>query len=221
MSSLSREINRQIGLLISRKGEISSVIIGDHKSILIPNLDRFRSSSLRFKGLRLIHTHLNGEELSDEDLTDLSHLRLDLIGALEVIPDGSPGVMHWAHLVPENPAGSYWLIMSPQEPHRLKINFLSFIQSLEDEFARKQKSRKIDATDKAILLRVEKNPLAGAETSLEELAQLARTCGVEVFDSIVQYRPQPDPKYHGGPGEVNRHRPAGFANRRQYAHLRP
>ena len=203
LSFISREINRQIGLLINRKGEISSVIVGDHKSILIPDLERFRSSSMRFKGLRLIHTHLNGEELSDEDLTDLSHLRLDLIGALESREDGSPGVLHWAHLVPENPAGDYWLIMPPEEPHRLQINLLSFIQALEDEFTKKQKSRKIDATDKAILLRVEKNPLAGAETSLAELAQLARTCGVEVFDSIVQYRPQPDPKFMVGRGKLS------------------
>ena len=203
ISFLSRELNRQIGLLISRRGEICFVIIGDHKSIFIPNLDGFRSSSLRFKGLRLIHTHLNGEALSDEDMTDLSHLRLDLIGAIEVQADGSPGVMHWAHLVPENPAGDYWLFMKPEEPHQIKTNFLSFIQSLEDEFARKQKTRKIEAKDKAILLRVEKNPLADARASLEELAQLAHTCGVEVFDSIVQYRPQPDPKFMVGRGKLS------------------
>jgi len=158
---------------------------------------------VRFKGLRLIHTHLNGENLSDEDMTDLSHLRLDLIGALDVREDGSPGLLHWAHLVPENPAGDYWLFMKPEEPHQIKINFISFIQALEDEFARKQQSRKIDATDKAILLRVEKNPLAGAAASLEELAQLARTCGVEVFDSMIQYRPQPDPKFMVGRGKLS------------------
>jgi len=158
---------------------------------------------MRFKGLRLIHTHLNGEELSDEDLTDLSHLRLDLIGALEVREDGSPGRLHWAHLVPENPAGDYWLIMNPVEPHQLQINFLFFIQTLEDEFTKKQKSRKMEATDKAILLRVEKNPLVNAQTSMEELAQLARTCGVEVFDSIVQYRSQPDPKFMVGRGKLS------------------
>ncbi len=203
MSFLSREMNRQIGLLISRRGEISFVIVGDHKSIFIPSLDGFRSSSLRFKGLRLIHTHLNRETLSDEDLTDLSHLRLDLIGAVEVYEDGSPGVMHWAHLIPENPAGAYWMIMKPEEPHQIKTNFLIFIQSLEDEFTGKQKSRKIEAANKAILVRVEKNPLAGAETSLEELAQLAHTCGVEVFDAIVQYRPQPDPKFMLGRGKLS------------------
>jgi GTP-binding protein HflX len=141
--------------------------------------------------------------LSDEDLTDLSHLRLDLIGALEVREDGSPGKLHWAHLVPENPAGDYWLIMDPAEPHQLQINFLSFIQALEDEFTKKQKSRKMEATDKAILLRVEKNPLANAQTSLAELAQLARTCGVEVFDSLIQYRPRPDPKFMVGRGKLS------------------
>jgi GTP-binding protein HflX len=202
LSFLSFTINRQIGLLVSRKGEIASVIVGDHKRILIPSLEGFRSSSTRFKGLRLIHTHLDGEELSDEDLTDLSHLRLDLIGALTARPDGSPGLFHWAHLIPENPAGTYWLTVKPEQLSGLQINFLSFIQALEDEFAGRQKTRRIDAAEKAILLRVEKNPLADAQTSLSELAQLARTCGVEIFDSIVQYRGHPDPKFMVGRGKL-------------------
>ena len=178
------------------------VILGDHKGIFIPGLDAFRAASARFKGLRLIHTHLNGEELSPEDLTDLSHLRLDLIGALQVHDDGSPGKLFWAHLIPENPQGEYWLIHDPQEPHRLDLNFLPFIAALEDEFARKQKTRKIEAAEKAILVRVEKNPLAGAEASLDELRQLAQTCGVEVFDAQIQYRQQPDPKYLVGRGRL-------------------
>ena len=202
LSLLSRDINRQLGLLISRRGEINTIIIGDSKSVLIPSLDGFRSSSQRFKGLRLIHTHLESGELSDEDLTDLSHLRLDLIGALEIGQDGSPGKLHSAYLVPENPAGDYWQIMKPAEPHLLTTNFLSFIAALEDEFAKKQKIRKIEAVEKAILLRVEKNPLADAQASLDELAQLARTCGVEVFDAQIQYRPQPDPKFMAGRGKL-------------------
>ena len=203
LSFLSRDINRQIGLLISRRGEINTVIIGDHKGILIPSLEGFRSSSTRFKGLRLIHTHLNGEELSAEDLTDLSHLRLDLIGALEVTADGSPGLLHLAHLLPENPDGNYWLIMKPEQPVHLGLNFLSFIQELENEFTKRQKTRRIEAAEKAILLRAEKNPLSDNATSLNELAELARTCGVEVFDAIVQYRPQPDPKFMVGKGKLS------------------
>jgi len=179
------------------------VILGDHKGIFIPSLDVFRAASTRFKGLRLIHTHLNGEALSPEDMTDLSHLRLDMIGALQVCEDGSPGRLFWGHLIPENPQGEYWLIHEPQEPHRLDLNFLSFIAALEDEFAKRQKTRKIEATEKAILVRVEKNPLAGAEAALEELRQLAETCGVAVFDSQIQYRPQPDPRYLVGRGKLS------------------
>jgi GTP-binding protein HflX len=189
-------------LLINRKGEISMIILGDARSIFIPSLDAFRAASTRFRGLRLIHTHLTGEGLSEEDLTDLSHLRLDLIGALQVREDGSPGKLFWAHLIPENPRGDYWLVHDPQEPHRLDLNFLAFIAALEDEFARQQKTRRIDAAEKAILVRVEKNPLAGAEASLEELRQLAGTCGVEVFDTQIQYRPQIDPKYVVGRGKL-------------------
>lgn len=203
VSLLSSELNRQIGLLINRKGEISMVILGDHRGIFIPNLDDFRAASTRFKGLRLIHTHLKGEELSPEDLTDLSHLRLDMVGALQVQENGSPGKLFWAHLVPENPQGDYWLIHDPQEPHRLDLNFLSFMSALEDEFARQQKTRKIEAAEKAILVRLETHSGGDALASLDELRQLAETCGVAVFDSQIQYRPHPDPKYMVGRGKLS------------------
>lgn len=203
MALLSCTLNRQIGLLINRKGEICMVIVGSAKGIFIPSLDDYRSASTRFKGLRLIHTHLAGEELSDEDLTDMSHLRLDLAGALEVRPDGSAGKLFWAHLIPENPQGDYWMISEPQEPHRLDLNFLSFIAALEEEFARRQKIRKIDAAEKAILVRLENNAAGNAEASLDELKQLAETCGVAVFDSQIQYRPKPDPKYMVGRGKLS------------------
>ncbi|HQG23031.1 MAG TPA: GTPase HflX [Smithellaceae bacterium] len=203
VSLQSFALNRQIGLLISRRGEISMVILGSARGIFIPSLDGFRAASTRFKGLRLIHTHLNGEGLSAEDLADMSHLRLDIVGALQVRPDGTAGKLFWAHLIPENPQGNYWLIHEPQEPHRLELNFLSFIAALEDEFTRQQKTRRIDAAEKAILVRVEKNPLSGGRESLEELRQLADTCGVEVFDAQIQYRPQPDPKYLVGRGRLS------------------
>jgi len=45
--------------------------------------------------------------------------------------------------------------------------------------------------------------LGQAEASLEELRQLAQTCGVAVFDTQIQYRPQPDPKYMVGSGRLS------------------
>ncbi len=203
LTSLSREINRQIGILISRRGEIAYVIVGSHKEIMIPGLDGFRSSSTRFKGLRLIHTHLNGEGLTTDDLTDLALLRLDLVCAVEAEEDGLPGYAHTAHLIPENPEGRYWFIMEKDRPSEMHLDFAAFIQTLESEFARKQKTRKVDSVDRAILIRVETNPLADSQASLNELKELARSCGVEVFDTVIQYREQIDPRYILGRGKIS------------------
>ena len=221
LTSLSREINRQIGILISRRGEIAYVIAGSPKDIMIPGLDGFRSSSTRFKGLRLIHTHLNGEGLTTDDLTDLALLRLDLISAVETGEDGLPGYAHTAHLIPENPDGRYWLIMEKARPSEMNLNFLAFIQALESEFAKKQKTRKVDSTDRAILIRVETNPLADSRGSLDELKELARSCGVEVFDSIIQYREQIDSSIRPWQRENVGARHQGHADRGESPHLRP
>lgn len=222
LTELSRGINRQIGLLITRKGEIAYVIVGDHRGVMIPDLTGYRFASTRFKGLRLIHSHLNNEGLSDEDLTDLALLRLDLICAVEVRPDGLPGLAHVAHLIPENTEGRYWLTLPPAPPSELDQNFTAFIQALEGEFAQKQKTRKIDTTDRAILVRVEtvrgtrsgfpgfpsdirSSPLPpnNSESSLDELKELARSAGVEVFDRIIQRRSDPDPKLLLGKGRLS------------------
>ena len=40
-----------------------------------------RGGSGRFRGLRLVHTHLRGEALTRDDLTDLALLRLDAVAA--------------------------------------------------------------------------------------------------------------------------------------------
>ncbi|HUH65862.1 MAG TPA: GTPase HflX [Syntrophales bacterium] len=203
LTSLSREINRQIGILITRRGEIAYVIAGSPKEIMIPGLDGFRSSSTRFKGLRLIHTHLYGEGLTTDDLTDLALLRLDLIAAVEAGEDGLPGYAHTAHLIPENPDGRYWLVMDKIRPSEMQLNFLAFIQALESEFAKRQKTRRVDSTDRAILIRVETNQLSDSQGSLVELSELAKSCGVEVFDSIIQYREKIDTRFVLGRGKMS------------------
>jgi len=203
LTEISAEINRQIGLLLTRRGEVALVVVGSDRQIVLPPLDRFRSSSARFKGLRLLHTHLNGEDLTDDDLTDLALLRLDLVCAVEVLPDGLPGLAYTAHLLPENQDGRYWEILPPQRPSEMETDFLSFIQGLESEFAKKQQMRKIDAIDKAILIRVETDPRSDAEGSIAELKELARSCGVEVFGSLIQHRHATDPKYVLGKGKLS------------------
>jgi GTP-binding protein HflX len=130
-------------------------------------------------------------------------LRLDLVCAVETQEDGLPGYAHTAHLLPENPEGKYWLIMEPTRPSEMELNFAAFIQALEGEFTRTQKTRKVDSADRAILIRVETNPLEDSQASLDELKELAWSCGVEVFDSVIQYREQRDPRFVLGRGKIS------------------
>jgi GTP-binding protein HflX len=82
------------------------------------------------------------------------------------------------------------------------MNFTSFIAALEGEFTGKQKSRKVEATERGILIRVETNPTGDAHLSLAELKELARSSGVAVFDAITQYRNALDPRYVLGKGKL-------------------
>ena len=83
LSELSHETRRQIGALIDRKGYVEFVIVGDARRIELPDFKRVRVAGDRFRGLRCVHTHLRGEELTRDDLTDLALLRLDLMAAIE------------------------------------------------------------------------------------------------------------------------------------------
>ena len=169
---------------------------------MIPSLDEFRSGESRLKGLRLVHTHLNGEALSRDDLTDLALLRLDFISAVGVEENGLPGTVHSAHLIPENPDGRYWLQMDPLHPSRMDLDFTGFVQDLEDQITRKQRTRRVSSRERAILIRVETDP-RNRQNSLAELKELAETCGVEVFDIITQHRREIDPKYLMGKGKLS------------------
>ncbi len=174
---------------MGRRGSIEFVIVGDQKGITIPDLSRFRSGILRLRGLRLIHTHLQGEPLTGEDLTDLALLRLDMMVALNVDERSSSGGVHSAHLLPDNPEKKVWEI-SPSSRRDLDVDFLKWIQSLEDEFQRGQRSIPLKgAKEKAILISVSKENREKLENSMEELRELAESSRVFVVDSVIQ-RPQ-------------------------------
>ena len=76
MSEISLETNRQIGVLINRKGQIEYVMVGTAKQIELPDFGRARVSEDRFRGLRCVHTHLLGEKLTQDDLTDLALIQV-------------------------------------------------------------------------------------------------------------------------------------------------
>jgi len=203
LSRLSFSTGIQIGLLISRLGTVEYVIAGTATGISIPKLERRRIHPGRLQGLRLIHTHLAGEGLSSEDLTDLAKLRLDMIHAITVREDGEPDRAHGAHLVPSESASGLWKILAPVPAYRIDIPFLTFIQELESEIAKRHAS--LDAArgdDRAILVAVIPSMSENAMIGIEEFKDLAASAGITVMDTVIQKRPKPDPKYVAGKGKV-------------------
>ncbi|MDF1577007.1 MAG: GTPase HflX [Desulfurivibrionaceae bacterium] len=203
LSGFSREIGRQIGLLIDRAGRVDSVIVGDQRRIVIPALDQARGAAGRLKGLRLVHTHLAGEDLSEDDLMDLLFLRLDMVAAIKVGEDGLPAVLLRAHLVPRAVAGRNWVTLPPVAPSRQPHDFRDLIKALEDEFARVGSGARVDRNrDRAILVSVTTASRARAGESMLELEELAESAGVKVLDTVIQRRPRLNPKLMMGKGKL-------------------
>jgi len=222
LSEASHEIHRQVGVLVNRNGYVEHVVVGNARSIVLPDLKRVRMGADRFRGLRCLHTHLAGEGLTQDDLTDLALLRLDLMAAIDVRSDGMPGVVRAAHLLPANGQPSrqvssdldealegaeptaMWVFLEPQVPSQIDTDFVDLIESLEEELARARHVRNPrDHRDRAILVGVTTGSAASVQESLEELRELARSAGVVVLDSIIQRRQKLDPRSLVGRGKLD------------------
>jgi GTP-binding protein HflX len=200
--------------LIDRKGYVQYAMVGDARKIELPDFGRQRVGRERFRGLRFIHTHLQGESLTQDDLTDLALLRLDLIAAIAVDnKTGLPGKIHTAHLLPaknsngdffDNDSDSDFAFVDYQSAAQTDVDFLELIESLEAEISRQTlaKSARAGGPEKVLLVSVTTGSILEAEESLLELAELARSAGVIVLDKLIQRRTNIDPKTLLGRGKL-------------------
>ena len=143
LTGISKTINRQVGILLNRKGEVENVIVGNAHRIDLPDIGRVRAGQARLRGLRLVHTHLKSEPLSKDDLTDLALLRLDLVAAIGVLEEGLPGSLQMAHLVPANGNGRYWRLETLPTVYADQPDVLRTVEGLEEEFAKNASARRV------------------------------------------------------------------------------
>jgi len=197
----SRLTSRQVGALVSRKGEVEWVVVGDAHGLQLPDIGRMRAGSHRLRGLRLVHTHVKGEPLSQDDLTDLALLRLDMVVALAMDAKGALEKLFLGHLVvPREEGGLLWqtqeLALGRQPDAK------ALVEALEEEFGRFSKQRH-SQQERALLVSVHVGKSRKeVEDTLSELEELARTAGVEVAGSIVQLRKTHDAKTLLGKGKL-------------------
>jgi GTP-binding protein HflX len=235
-------VQRQVGALVHRSGAVDSVIVGTSTGLMLPDIGRLRAAHGRFRALRLVHTHLFGEPLTRDDLVDLTRLRLDLVCAVLVSPDGDPTALTWAYNMPtrdgdEPPtAGSgearangsshnagagggtpgkssaaapeaarSYEVVGPRPYGQPQPHFGQLIASLEEEFARRARTRTVHR-ERAMLIHVgdkRAGAMGRAKSSLAELASLAETAGVAVADRVIQLRDHIDPKLVLGRGKLD------------------
>ncbi len=216
MCQISAEIGRQVGVLINRRGAIEHVMVGDAGKIMLPDVGRLRGAAGRFRGLRLVHTHLRGESLTHDDLTDLTLLRLDVVAAIAVNrtmeagpdePKAQAGPLYIGHLLPDNPEGKLWEEMAPESVYAPATDFAELMVALEAEFnrsaavARPQMGPEM-GLDRALLVHVALGRLNDSDARIAELCELCRTAGVDVLDVVTQRRQVADAKYLLGRGKV-------------------
>jgi GTP-binding protein HflX len=203
LCKISRELNRQIGILINRRSKIAFVIVGDNKKIVIPNTGEYHAAPGRLNGLRCIHTHLSHEALTADDLTDLALLRLDLMAVILSNHDGLPQKVHFAHIMPKNPDQSPYQILPPLNPRNLDIDCLALIQALEDELVRTGRGHRASSEfEKALLVSVSSETKSLPDDSMAELRELALSGGIDVVGSVMQQKNKTSSRLLIGPGKL-------------------
>ena len=199
---ISLETGRQIGVMITREGQIRDVIIGDANQVEIPEIGRLRSRAGRLRGLRLIHTHLKREPVSSDDLNDLALLRLDAVAVLHPNEDGSAGKIEVAHIVPSSPDNEDsepFHFYEAANPASLELDFQTVVEALEAEFSSIIKDSSSDTgQERALVIGISPDNHQFSET-----VELALSAGALVAGTIRQKRNQLHPKTVVGKGKLS------------------
>jgi GTP-binding protein HflX len=146
---------------------------------------------------------LNREALSNDDLTDLALLRLDMMAAVaNGLTELRPHI-HVAHILPKNADNAPYRILDPLSPSQLNIDCLAMIQALENELARRSKGYSADSgRERALLASVSSTSKRKALESLAELKALATSNRIEIVGMVVQQRNSKSAQQLIGPGKL-------------------
>ena len=212
LTEISRGLNRQVGVLLGRDGIIRNVIVGDAHSLTLPDVGRLRGGTGRFRGLRLVHTHLKGEPLTKDDLNDLALLRLDLVAMIEVLPTGLPGRVELAHLAPVAPdvtpgnaleeetnghGPEPFVRLQAPDVHQLDFDVDATLRALEEELARVTETAGETEQERALVIGIVPD-----DEHFGEMLELVRSAGVTVAGTLRQRRSQVHPRTVVGSGKL-------------------
>ena len=190
-------------MLVNRQGRPEMILVGDPASIYIPELPRARQSEGRLRGLRLLHTHISGENLSEEDLMDMVFLRLDSVTVIVSDSHGDPDFVQYGYLLPPGSGEKSYEQLPPVRWDAADMDLPAQVKALEDEFSRADKTRDTaDKRERAIVVSVSQDSKTVQDRSLDELVDLADTAGLKVEGRMIQRIRQINPKFIMGKGKL-------------------
>jgi GTP-binding protein HflX len=202
LAQFTHEIRRPIGLVLNRRGAVQDVLVGADAQPSPTTLATFRASPRSLRGLRLIRSQLKEHPTSQEDLTMLGLLRLDMIGTLAVTPKGEPGLLSLAHLNPPSPKGELYTLLKPALVHQCPVSFETFIRELEADLQRQSGSHRTSQNQSAILVSASPKSKREQEERLAELAELATSADLTVIDRLVQRTQSGHARFQLGSGKL-------------------
>ena len=205
LATISRETGRQIGVLITREGAIRHVIVGNAHELMLPDIGRLRGGAGRFRGLRLVHTHLRGEALTTDDLSDLALLRLDMVAVVQATETGGAGAVEAAYLDPalladDDDAANVEPFVRVRAPdaRALDLDLVATMNALEDEFDRViAADRGPTDAERALVIGVRIE-----DRHFEETLELVRSANVIVAGVMRQRRRRVHPRTVVGRGKL-------------------
>jgi GTP-binding protein HflX len=200
---LASQLRRRIGLLISREGSVEEVCVGTKDILYLPDLGRYRLGAGRLRRLRLVFADLSNAEtmtIPGDIYTDLEKLRLDMVVGVKVLR--SRVAIAYAHLVPAAQSEERAVRTDVvADLGKTQPDFAGLMEDLERELQAERSFQVRTGLMRALLVGVHPRSFASAQASMDELAELARTAGVEVVDRVLQ-RKEPDPQTLLGKGKV-------------------
>jgi GTP-binding protein HflX len=203
LTELSRATGRRLGLLLDRSGRVEYVVVGDAHRVQLPDLGPRRAGATRFRGLRLLLTQLRPEGLTEDDVTDLALLQLDAVATVRALPDGLPGEIEFAVLLPpQDTSDNVWRKEAVASVHTWEGDWNAFVTDLEAQFTRSPRLRKVEGSERALLVAVATTDIPRAKRGLRELERLAETAGLTVVERVLQKRRELDGRTVMGEGKL-------------------
>jgi GTP-binding protein HflX len=192
MNAISRAINKEICVVINRRGKITAISVGKLNNAEIPFID---AAGRTLSGFRVIHTHPSGDStLSSMDTSALMELKLDAMAAIGVNENTEAIKVNVGFCDVYNNYLTYSEIKNLSLEKALQFDLMDKLSHID----------KIIGTVKRYEDNIERAILVGtdSEESLEELAGLAEACGVVPVFKMFQRKNKVNSAYYAGQGKV-------------------